>query len=158
MIQNDLVTRSVATEHPRDAPEQFTSHDAVTPDMAPAQEVPLLDIMFLDQLADDIGPDSTSEVMRMFLEEGPERLNAIRHAMAAGLIQLIRREAHALTGAARNLGLTRIGVAASTLQQMSERDVPDATCFRTLSDAFRETLPLAADWATAHETLTLPTG
>ena len=88
----------------------------------------------------------------------PERLNAIRHAMAAGLIQLIRREAHALTGAARNLGLTRIGVAASTLQQMSERDVPDATCFRTLSDAFRETLPLAADWATAHETLTLPTG
>jgi len=155
---NGFVTKPVTMERLRDALEQFATPAAPASDMPRIPEVPLLDIVFLEQLANDIGPDSTSEVMRAFLEEGPERLNAIRHAIAEGAIQLVRREAHALTGAARNLGLTRIGMAASTLQEMSERDVPDAVCFRSLCDAFRETLPLAADWATAHETLTLPTG
>ncbi len=151
---NGFVTKPVTMERLRDALEQFVARDAAVPAEPRTREVPLLDTMFLKQLAADIGPDSTSEVMRAFLEEGPERLNAIRDAMADGAIQSIRREAHALTGAARNLGLTRIGVAASSLQEMSERDVPDAACFRCLSDAFRDTLPVAADWALAHETLT----
>ena len=81
---------------------------------------PILDHDFLAELMDAIGEDGTDEVLRMFQEDAPERMAAIAAALSAGSVPGIRREAHALAGAARNVGLARLGDAAYALQLTTE--------------------------------------
>ena len=49
-------------------------------------------------------PDVLSEVLRMFLQEGPPRMERLRNALAAGHIQEVHRAAHSLKGSAGNIG------------------------------------------------------
>ena len=122
---------------------------------APAESgEPLLDRIFLDRLAEDIGADGTAEVLRAFLEEGPARLEAIERGLADSHMQAVRREAHALAGAARNVGLTRLGEAAYALQVATEGTASAHDAAAILSSLLDKTLPLAAAWAAEHEALT----
>lgn len=125
---------------------------SVPPEDPPVQAgEPLLDREFLDRLADDIGADGTAEVLRAFLEEGPARLEAIERGIADSHMQAVRREAHALAGAARNVGLTRLGEAAYALQMATEGTASPHEAAALLSSLLNETLPLAAAWAAEHE-------
>ena len=155
---NGFVTKPVTLERLRGVLEQSAFQDRPAQDDASMPEGPLVDTAFLSQLAVEIGADGTSEVVRAFLEEAPGHLDAITRAMADGAIQSVRRSAHALTGAARNLGLARLGEAASMLQQVSERGLPDTACFEYLAAVLHDTLPLAEAWAEAHETLAPSSG
>jgi CheY-like chemotaxis protein len=105
---------------------------------------PLVDHAYLDQLAADIGADGVKEVVRLFLEEGPARLTAIRRAMDRDDIQTVRCEAHALSGAARNVGLTRLGEAAYALQIATEGPGPSPAAIAALAVLMDRTMPLAA--------------
>jgi CheY-like chemotaxis protein/HPt (histidine-containing phosphotransfer) domain-containing protein len=111
---------------------------------------PLLDQTYLDQLAADIGADGVIEVMRIFLEEGPARMAAIEAAMDLGHIQTVRREAHALSGAARNVGLTRLGEAAYDIQTATEGAGPTLAAIAGLSGLLARTMTIAADWTAAR--------
>ena len=114
---------------------------------------PLLDVRFLDELIAGIGADGAAEVMRAFLEEGPERMAAIQRAMAEGRSHTVRREAHALAGAARNVGLIRLGEAAHALQKATEMtDRPDAAV-AAVAALLADTIPLAGAWVRAHDDL-----
>ena len=115
----------------------------------PEGEPPLLDEAFLEQLAGEIGRDGVAEVLQAFLEEGPLRLGAIRAAQGRGAIVVIRREAHALAGAARNVGLVRLGEAAYALQRAAEGAGPGAAAVEALGALLRDSLPLAAAWSDA---------
>lgn len=113
-----------------------------------------LDTGFLAELARDIGEEGVVEMLRIFQEDAPPRMTAIHRAMASGAIQTVRREAHAMAGAARTVGLTRLGRLAAALQKASEGTGPDAEVVETLAEALRESLPLAAAWADAHDVAT----
>jgi HPt (histidine-containing phosphotransfer) domain-containing protein len=90
-------------------------------------------------------------MLRIFLEDAPVHMAAIESAMERGSIQTVRREAHALAGAARTVGLPRLGDSAAALQKASEGSGPDANAVATVATLLRDSLPLAAAWAEAHE-------
>jgi signal transduction histidine kinase/HPt (histidine-containing phosphotransfer) domain-containing protein/ActR/RegA family two-component response regulator len=114
---------------------------------------PVLDADFLGRLVDEIGRGSVVEVVRAFLEEAPLRMAAINAAAATGALQTICREAHALSGAARNLGLTSLGQASSALQTIGSQGRPDAAAVEMVAEAMRDALPVASAWADAQEHL-----
>ena len=122
--------------------------------VAPSEpETALLDEDFLRQLVEDISVEGAVEVIQVFLEEGPVRMEAIQNAMAAGALTVVRRESHALAGAARNIGLTRLGEAAYAIQKATEQSGPDARSIAALALLLDRTLPLAIAWAQAQEAM-----
>ena len=152
---NGFVTKPITMDRLRAALEQ-TPRRRSGPDSGPCgpDKEPLLDATFLDQLGAEIGVDGAAEVMRIFLEEAPTHMAAIQSAMRGGAIQAVRREAHALAGAARNVGLKRVGEAAYALQQATERSGPDPGSVDALAGLLQETMPLAAHWASTRDALT----
>ena len=68
---------------------------------------PVLDPAVIDglrQLNIPGEPDVLTEVMKMFLQEVPPRIERLRNAFAAGDIQEVHRIAHSLKGSAGNIG------------------------------------------------------
>jgi HPt (histidine-containing phosphotransfer) domain-containing protein len=68
---------------------------------------PVLDPTVLDalrQLNMPGEPDVLAEVLKMFVQEVPPRIERLRNAFAAGDIQAVHRHAHSLKGSAGNIG------------------------------------------------------
>jgi CheY-like chemotaxis protein len=151
---NDFVTKPVTLERLRTALMQSTFRESKIMSPAVTAESVVLDEVFLDRLAEDIGADGVAEMLRVFQEDAPARMAAIRLAMANRAIQTIRLEAHALLGAARNVGLTKLGEAAAALQKTSEKSGADSACIEAFADTLRDSLAAAAAWAEAHQFVT----
>jgi CheY-like chemotaxis protein len=92
------------------------------------------------------------EVVRLFLEDCPARLAAIKAAIEARDPEAIRSAAHALKGAAGNLSAQRLAEAASTLERIGTEARLDASTavWRSVSseaawllDALRQELSCA---------------
>ena len=110
------VEEQTATSQPeRAAP----SADAAAGDRAPIDRPALL-----DRLGGDEG--LLTEVSRVFLEDCPERLAAIRSAIEARDANRVRTSAHALKGAAANLSARGLFEAASTLERLGAESRLDA--------------------------------
>jgi HPt (histidine-containing phosphotransfer) domain-containing protein len=77
--------------------------------------------------------------------------------MRDGAIQGVRREAHALAGAARNVGFLRLGEAAYALQKSCEGSGHDRSAVEALEALFDETVPLADAWVRQREDAIAPT-
>ena len=58
----------------------------------------------LRQLSVPGEPDVLIEVLKLFLDEAPPRIEKLRNAWAAGNIQEVQRMAHSLKGSAGNIG------------------------------------------------------
>jgi len=99
----------------RDAP-----HPAV-PDASPlpAQETPLMDYARLREFRefDDEELSMTREVVALFIADTPARLQAMEVAAAQGDAAGLARAAHALKGAAGNVGAAALHEAAGQLEQ-----------------------------------------
>ena len=67
-----------------------------------------------------------SEVMLLFLEDYPSRLNAIAMAIDARDADLVKRGAHTLKGSAATLSAFDVVTAASALEALSSSDDPAA--------------------------------
>ena len=68
---------------------------------------PALDPAVLDtlrKLTSPGEPDVLAEVLKLFLEEVPPRIERLRNARAAGNIEEMMRAAHSLKGSAGNIG------------------------------------------------------
>ena len=65
-------------------------------------------IQTLRQLTPPGEPDILIEVLKLFLEEVPPRIDRLRNALAAGNIQEVHRTAHSLKGSAGNIGARRL--------------------------------------------------
>jgi HPt (histidine-containing phosphotransfer) domain-containing protein len=151
---NDFVTKPVTLERLRLVLEQITVAAPVRPkEPLIASGSVTLDAAFLDRLSQEIGFDGVTEMIRIFLEDAPARMAAIGRGVAAGAYQTVRREAHAMAGAASNVGLPRLAEAAGALQIAAERSRIDDTTVETVAAALRDSLPLATAWAEAHENL-----
>jgi signal transduction histidine kinase/CheY-like chemotaxis protein/HPt (histidine-containing phosphotransfer) domain-containing protein len=150
---NGFVTKPVTMERLRAVLEQTTPAAVSVSTRPAAADSMMLDGAFLHRLAHDIGPDGVAEMIRIFLDEAPARMMAIQRAMADGDIRTVQRAAHALAGAACNVGLTRLADAAGALQKSNGGSGPDDASVSDLATMFRDSLPLAANWADAHEGL-----
>ena len=62
----------------------------------------------LRQLTPPGEPDVLDEVLKMFLQEVPPRIEQLRTFLASGNIQEVQRAAHSLKGSAGNIGAHRL--------------------------------------------------
>lgn len=72
---------------------------------------PVLDPAIIDtlrQLTVPGEPDVLTEVLKLFLEEAPTRIEKLRNAWAARDIQQVQRIAHSLKGSAGNIGASAL--------------------------------------------------
>ena len=98
---------------------------AAPPGAAPtAEREPIDRPALLDRLGGDEG--LLTEVSRVFLEDCPGRLAAIRSAIEARDADRVRTSAHALKGAAANLSARGLFEAASTLERLGAESRLDA--------------------------------
>ena len=87
------------------------------------------DVLDFDELLQRLGGDREllGDLVRLFLDDAPPRLTALRRAVATGDASIIRAEAHALKGAAANMSAHRLVDAAETLEDIGTReDLPAA--------------------------------
>jgi len=74
-------------------------------------ESPVLDHSVIDtlrMLTQPGEPDVLLEVLKMFLDEVPPRIERLRNAWAEGNIKEVHRAAHSLKGSAGNIGARRL--------------------------------------------------
>jgi two-component system, sensor histidine kinase and response regulator len=150
---NGFVTKPVTMERLRAALEQTTCAEPDNAGQPTRLDAPILDTAFLEQLATELDAESVAEMIRVFLEDAPDRMAAIQRAAADGAVQIVRREAHALAGAAWNVGLTRLGKTAGALQSLCERAEPGGDAIEAVAIVLRDSSPLAAAWAARHEAM-----
>ena len=72
----------------------------------------------LRQLTTPGEPDVLTEVLRLFLQEVPPRMDRLRIAYAAGNIEEVYRAAHSLKGSAGNIGAQRFMGVCRQLDEM----------------------------------------
>ena len=149
---NDFVAKPVTLERLRAVLEQTAIAGRGHPEeTVHASGGATLDAAFLDRLGREISVEGVTEMVRIFLEDAPPRMAAIRRGLANGANQTVRREAHALAGAASNVGLPRLSEAAGALQIAVERSRMDEAAVEAVDAALRDSLSLATAWAEAHE-------
>lgn len=86
-------------------------------------EVRVLDPSVLDglrKLTTPGEPDVLEDVLRMFLQEVPQRMDKLRIALAAGNIEEVHRAAHSLKGSAGNIGAQSLFAVCKTLDDVSK--------------------------------------
>ena len=79
----------------------------------------VLDQSVLDELlsfADDGDPELLLDLINMFLDDGPSKVQAVQEGIAAGDFDKAERAAHSLKGSSGNLGAVRVQDVAESLQ------------------------------------------
>ncbi len=92
---------------------------AMLPDVPQAEpDGPVMDFSRLNEFKefDDEALSMTREVVGLFIADAPRRLDAIAQAITAGDPEELSRAAHALKGAAGNIGAVAIQAACATLE------------------------------------------
>jgi PAS domain S-box-containing protein len=107
---------------------------------APAPNLPAVDVAVLSALVEDLGEDALDMLLSKFIEDSSKRVAASVAAMIAGDTDRIRREAHAIKGAAGSLGMTGAERAAQALEAALRSD-GDVEAALTVLVAAIETLP-----------------
>lgn len=74
----------------------------------------------LRELAGEEDPDLVSELVEMYLEDAPRRIEEIRRALHAGDAHALAQAAHTLKGSSGNMGATRVQELAAGLQEAGD--------------------------------------
>lgn len=109
---------------------------------------PVLDMSVVEELlsfADDGDPELLLDLIQMFLEDGPSKVQAVTQGLAAGDFDQAERAAHSLKGSSGNLG-------AKLLQDVCEA-MQLATRQHQLEESRRLAPKLAAKFAEAEVAL-----
>lgn len=111
--------------------------------MSDAGATPLVDRGALDPIMKVTGPAVMSRIIDAFWATADEMVGAVRSAIASGDPDNIRKAAHALKGAASNVGAGR----AARIAALMERASPEAVqvLFAQLEQALAETRPALAE-------------
>ena len=126
--------------------------DSAGPSNAPAGPVAFNQTELLERLGGDT--DLLKDVIRLFLEDGPRRLAAVKAAVDARDAEGIRSTAHALRGAAGTLSAGALAEAAHVVERLGADSRLDAAeaAFRVLAketasliDIFRQSQDVAID-------------
>ena len=85
--------------------------------VAAAEAAGFVDPTTLDNLRQELGDVGVAALLANFQADAATRLRAIRAALACGDEQTVRRQGHAIKGAAANLGLLAVREAAQAMEQ-----------------------------------------
>jgi HPt (histidine-containing phosphotransfer) domain-containing protein len=129
------------------AVEEQAAADAATPARAANERRAVNRQELLDRLGGD--EKLLVDVARIFLEDCPRQLDAIRQAIDAKLVDRVRAAAHALKGSAGNLSASALFEAARTLEHLAEQQ--EASAIRAAwqavdAEAARVLAELSADF------------
>jgi HPt (histidine-containing phosphotransfer) domain-containing protein len=108
-------------------------------------DLPVLDMAALDDLKtlEDEGYFSLSEVVGIFVEEGPQRIAVMRRAVEEKEAVDLQREAHTLKGGSRDLGAQRLVEVCQELEEKGKIASLDGTS--ELIDRVEHEFALARD-------------
>jgi len=97
---------------------------------------------------DDEELSMTREVIGLFVADTPQRLAAIATAIAAGDAQALASAAHALKGAAGNVGAVALHQAGGELENLAREAMPPDAAQRSvaLQALWERTLAALTDW------------
>jgi signal transduction histidine kinase/CheY-like chemotaxis protein len=93
------------------APHMASEHVPVS---VSAQDVPTLDRKFLDQMAEDLGPQHLTQALQVFMKDLQQRAQALREEGEDA--DRLRKAAHAIKGSAASFGFTRLARVAEDLE------------------------------------------
>jgi signal transduction histidine kinase/DNA-binding response OmpR family regulator len=98
---------------------------------------------------DDEAQSMTREVVGLFLADAPRRLQAIEEALAAGDVAALSRAAHALKGAAGNIGAAGIQAVCANLEDDARTALPANAAERIqhLHALLEKTREALTEWA-----------
>ncbi len=108
----------------------------------------ILDMSVVEELlsfSDDGDPELLLDLIQMFLEDGPSKVNAVTEGLVAGDFDKMERAAHSLKGSSGNLG-------ARLLQDTCEQMLV-ATRHHRLEESRQLTAQLGAKFAEAEVAL-----
>ncbi|BAE52539.1 hybrid sensor histidine kinase/response regulator [Paramagnetospirillum magneticum] len=94
-----------------------------------------VEIDVLDLLCEDLGVETVVEILAKFFEDATSREAECAAALAREDHERVRREAHAIKGAAASLGLTDIRRTAEAMEAAVRSGAPIAAPLAALSDA-----------------------
>jgi HPt (histidine-containing phosphotransfer) domain-containing protein len=80
---------------------------------------PVLDMSVVEELlsfSDDGDPELLTDLIQMFLEDGPSKVSAVSEGVAAGDFEKAERAAHSLKGSSGNLGARLLQNACEAMQ------------------------------------------
>jgi len=112
-----------------------------------------LDFDRLDEFKefDDEALSMTREVIGLFLADAPLRIDAIEHALQAGDASALARAAHALKGAASNIGALQLYASCVELEATARSQLPvdGAACVARLQTQLQQTQAALQNWPKA---------
>lgn len=118
-------------------------------DAATTREWPLLDEAVLAGLAEEIGEDGLTEVLGVFLDQAPRMLDRLERAIISQDRTLLR-EVHTLAGAARSVGLLRIGYTAAEIELAMATADASADHLASLLELLRGSVARLQEWEVAR--------
>ena len=104
----------------------------------------VLDHAVLDELlsfADDGDPELLVDLIQMFLEDGPSKVEAVSQGLAVGDFDMAERAAHSLKGSSGNLGAKLVQDVCELLQLSTRKHELETS--RKLAPILRETYAAA---------------
>jgi signal transduction histidine kinase/DNA-binding response OmpR family regulator len=135
------------------APARAPAQDvvpAVTPAATSAPEAPLMDFGRLEEFRefDDDEQTMTREVVALFLADTPPRLDAMAQAIAQANAQALSKAAHALKGAASNIGAKALQQHAHAMESAAREGLPDDAEQRVakLRELWEQTQDVLENW------------
>jgi HPt (histidine-containing phosphotransfer) domain-containing protein len=104
---------------------------------------PVLDMSVVEELlsfSDDGDPELLVDLIRMFLDDGPAKVDAVAQGLAAGDFDKAERAAHSLKGSSGNLGARLLQHACEEMQLATRYHKLDESrrLAPVLSQRFRE--------------------
>jgi HPt (histidine-containing phosphotransfer) domain-containing protein len=102
----------------------------------------IIDPAALERLQEWGGPKLSNEIVRLFLEHGPTRMDQIRTAVDGDALDVPERGAHSLKSSAANVGAVHVQEAASQLELAASGG--DLEGFRGLISSLEEAYAQAA--------------
>ena len=87
---------------------------------------PALDLQVLDRLNSWGGRDLVSQLIDLFIENTPTRMDQVRTGLASGEIQQVERGCHSLKSSAANLGASRLHFLAAEMEELAARGEAEA--------------------------------
>ncbi len=168
---NGFLTKPVGRDRLMDALRSVLPQENPPPEQAPDAApdpgrhpadadagAPVLDTALLSDLQSAIGTEGVREALTLFLEDGPPHVAAIARHFDAAEITALRREAHALAGIAKAVGLLRLAAVADHLQRAAEASQPDLASVTHAATLLAEAEQAIRAWLDRQPQAVEPTG
>lgn len=83
---------------------------------------PVIDPDAIERLEEWGGPDLVRKMIRLFLENAPERLGLIRGGLDSGELELAERGAHSLKSSSGNVGARNLHLVCAEMERLASEE------------------------------------